>query len=154
MNQYWTACILITASVAAAQILPGGLGAHWWREPQMVEKLGLTPEQQKKMDDAFLLSRLKLIDLTASLDKEEAILEPLVSAERPDAGKIRGQIDRIAQARAELEKANSNLLLELRLLLTPDQWKRLHEGALGLGPRARRIANGQDSASPPVKKQR
>jgi periplasmic protein CpxP/Spy len=154
MRRYWIVGILLTASVAVAQILPGGLGSHWWRSPQMVEKLGLTPEQQKKMDDAFLLSRLKLIDLTASLDKEEAILEPLVSAERPDAEKIRAQIDRIAQARAELEKANSNMLLELRLLLTPDQWKRLHDGALGLGPRARRVANGPDGPSPPVKKQR
>jgi Spy/CpxP family protein refolding chaperone len=120
----------------------------------MVEKLGLTPEQQKKMDDAFLLSRLKLIDLTASLDKEEAILEPLVSAERPDAEKIRAQIARITQARAELEKANSNMLLDLRLLLTPEQWKLLHDGASGLGPRARRIGNEPDGPSPPAKKHR
>jgi Spy/CpxP family protein refolding chaperone len=120
----------------------------------MIEKLGLTPEQQKKMDDAFLLSRLKLIDLNASLDKEEAVLEPLVSAERPDAEKIRAQIDRIAQARAELEKANSNMLLELRLLLTPEQWKRLHDGASGPGPRAKRIGDARGGPSPPVKKQR
>src|SRR5262245_50392190 len=95
----------------------------------MVEKLGLAPEQQKKMDDVFQQSRVKLIDLTASLDKEEAILEPLVSAEQPDAEKIRAQIVRVADARSELEKANANMLLGLRLLLTPDQWKTLQANA-------------------------
>jgi Spy/CpxP family protein refolding chaperone len=76
---------MLTASSAVAQILPGHLGSRWWRSPQMVEKLGLTPEQQKRMEDVFQQSRLKLIDLTASLDKEEAILEPLVSTDQPDA---------------------------------------------------------------------
>jgi Spy/CpxP family protein refolding chaperone len=153
MNRYWTACILFIASVAGAQILPRGLGSRWWKSPPMVEKLSLTADQQKKMDDIFQQSRLKLIDLTASLDKQEAIMEPLVSAERPDAEKIRAQIDQIAQARAELEKANSKMLLELRLVLTPDQWKSLQTVGSGLGPRPRRIADGPDRPGPPVKKQ-
>jgi periplasmic protein CpxP/Spy len=152
MTRYWTACILLTASLAVAQILPRGLDSRWWKSPKMVEKLGLTADQQKRMDDIFQQSRLKLIDLTASLDKQEAILEPLVSAERPDAEKIRAQIDQIAQARAELEKANSNMLLELRLALTPDQWKSLQAGIPGMGPRARRIANGPDGTGALVKK--
>jgi len=154
MNRYWTVCILFAASVAAAQILPRGLGSHWWKSPQMIEKLGLTADQQKRMDDIFQQSRLKLIDLTASLDKQEAIMEPLVSAERPDAEKIRAQIDQVAQARAELEKANSKMLLELRLALTPDQWKSLQTGAPGLGPRAKRFFDAPDGAAPPIKKQR
>lgn len=153
MKRRWIVWTLFT-SVAVAQILPTGLGARWWKDPQRVEKLGLTAEQQKKMDDVFLLSRLKLIDLTASLDKEEAILEPLVSADPPDAEKIRAQINRVADARAELEKANANMLLGLRLLLTPDQWKKLQAGAPGLGPRAKRFFDAPDGAAPPIKKQR
>jgi periplasmic protein CpxP/Spy len=105
----------------------------------MIEKLGLTPDQQKKMDDVFQQNRVKLIDLTASLDKEEAILEPLVSAEQPDADKIRAQIVRVADARAALEKGNANMLLGLRLLLTPDQWKSLQSGAAK--PRPRKLVN-------------
>jgi Spy/CpxP family protein refolding chaperone len=132
-----------------AQILPGGLGSRWWRAPQLVEKLGLTPEQQKKMDDVFQQNRVKLIDLTASLDKEEAALEPLVSAEQPEAQRIRTQIGRVADARAELEKANANMLLGLRLLLTPDQWKSLQAAATG--PRPRKVGNPNDSLPVPKK---
>jgi len=100
----------------------------------MAETLGLTAEQQKKMDDIFQQSRLRLIDLSAGLQKEEAIMEPLLAADRPDEAKILVQIDKIAQARAELEKANARMLLGLRSTLTLEQWKKLQEMKPGQGP--------------------
>jgi len=141
---------LLTILPAAAQILPAGLGSRWWRAPQISEKLALTPQQQNMMDAVFQSHRIKLIDLTAALDKEEATLEPLVSADQPDADKIRAQIVRVANARSELEKANANMLLELRLLLTPEQWRILQVGAPSK-PRARRPA---DAVAPAPKKSR
>lgn len=102
-----------------------GLPGRWWNNPQMVEKLALSSDQQKKMDDIFQQNRLKLIDLNATLRKEEVTLEPLVSADQPDEARILAQIDKVAQARAELEKANARFLLGIRRLLTPDQWKKL-----------------------------
>jgi periplasmic protein CpxP/Spy len=108
---------------AMERTLQGGLAGRWWTNPRNIQRLGLTPDQQKKMDEIFQQSRLKLIDLTAALDKEEAVLEPLVEADQPDAVKIRAQIDRVAQARGELEKANANMLLGIRLILTPSQWR-------------------------------
>jgi Spy/CpxP family protein refolding chaperone len=90
--------------------------------------LELSGEQQKKMDEAFHQYRLKLIDLTASLQKEELILEPLFAA-MPAApeneAKILTQIDRIADARAELEKANSRMLVGILQILTPEQRNKL-----------------------------
>jgi Spy/CpxP family protein refolding chaperone len=61
----------------------------------------------------------------AVVQKEEAIMEPLVSAEQPDEAKIVAQIDKVAQARAELEKANARILLGIRRVLTPEQWNKL-----------------------------
>ena len=86
------------------------LQGRWWSNPQTVEMLGMTSDQVKKMDDIFQQHRLRLIDLNAALAKEEAILEPLVAADQPDDAKVLPQIDRVAQARAELEKANSRML--------------------------------------------
>ena len=76
--------------------------------------LSLTAEQQQKMDDVFQQSRIKLIDLTATLDKEEAILEPLMKAERLDEIKVGMQIDKVADARAKLEKVNAQMFLGVR----------------------------------------
>jgi Spy/CpxP family protein refolding chaperone len=138
---------LLFATAAAAQILPPSLAGRWWNLPQLAQRLSLTPDQQKKMDDVFQQNRLKLIDLTASLDKEEATLEPMVAADQPDPVKIRPQIDRVAQARAELEKANANMLLGIRLLLTPEQWKTLQ--AVGTGPRPKKLVRPEEAPQVP-----
>lgn len=103
----------------------GGPPGRWWMDPMLVQKLGLTADQQKRIDTLFQQSRLKLIDLSAGLQKEEALLEPLLEADRPDESQVLGQIDRVAQARAELEKANARMLLGFRGVLTLDQWKKL-----------------------------
>jgi len=125
-------------------MMPGPAG-KWWDNPELAKRLNLTAEQQKKMDEVFQQNRLRMIDLHAALEKEEAILEPLIEAASPDDAKALPQIDRVAQARAELEKANARLLLGLRHVLTPEQWKMLEseqhgphgpDGRGGPGPHA------------------
>ena len=110
----------------------GVKSGKWWTSPDMAQKLSLTDDQKRKMDDIFQQHRLKLIDLQASLEKEEISLEPLVGADQPDDAKVFAQIDRVAQARAELEKANSRMLWQVRRVLTPDQWKQLQTSPVKL----------------------
>jgi Spy/CpxP family protein refolding chaperone len=107
--------------------LRGGGSDKWWNNPDLAAAAGLTKDQQRKMDDVFLQYRLKLIDLNAALEREEVALEPLVATDALDQSKIEPQIDRIAQARAELEKANGRMLLGIRMLLTPEQWKKMQK---------------------------
>ncbi|HWW96646.1 MAG TPA: Spy/CpxP family protein refolding chaperone [Edaphobacter sp.] len=97
----------------------------WWHNPDLVQKLTLTPDQQKRMDDILQQSRLQLIDLRANVEKQELLMEPMLAANPPDTNKILAQIDHTAQARAELEKANAKMLLGIRNVLTPDQWSKL-----------------------------
>jgi Spy/CpxP family protein refolding chaperone len=125
------------------------MGPHgrWWDNPEIAQKLGLSADQQKKMDDIFQQSRLKLIDEHASVEKEETILEPLLSAEQPDESRILAQIDKVAQSRAELEKANARMLLGLRGVLTTAQWKTLQ--TLGPERRDRFERREQDGARGP-----
>ncbi len=140
-----------------------GPGGRWWDNPDISQKLGLSADQQKKMDDIFQQSRLKLIDQHAAVEKEETILEPLLAAEQPDEARILAQIDKVAQSRAELEKANARMLLGLRGVLTTAQWKTLqtlgpqpgerfdrHRSDDAHGPRGRRTPGGPpDGNAPP-----
>jgi Spy/CpxP family protein refolding chaperone len=106
--------------------LQTGLNGTWWREASWIKTLELTPDQRKKMDDAFLQNKIRLIDLSAALEKEETLLEPLVENIRPeDEVKILAQIDKVADARAGLEKANARWLLAMRQILTQDQWNKV-----------------------------
>jgi Spy/CpxP family protein refolding chaperone len=103
------------------------MGPHgrWWNDPAFVTLLSLTPDQQKKMEDVFEQNRPKLMDLSSQVKAEEVKMAPLLEADQPDESKVLAQIDRIAQTRAELEKANARMLLGLRRVLTQDQWKKL-----------------------------
>jgi Spy/CpxP family protein refolding chaperone len=125
--------------------MPGPTG-KWWDNPGLAKRLNLTADQQKKMDDVFQQHRLRMIDLHAALEKEEATLDPLIEAANPDDSKVLPQIDRVAQARAELEKANARLLLGLRHVLTPEQWKTLDSE--GHGPHGPGGRVGQPGPTP------
>jgi len=142
--------------------LGSGPAGRWWNNPNMVEKLSLTDDQRKSMDSILLDHRENLVDMHASVEKAEIAMEPLMSADQPSEQLILAQIDKIAQARAELEKANARFLLAIRAKLTPDQWKQLQAaraerranrpGADGVGPhhmRDRRGPQGAPQATPP-----
>jgi Spy/CpxP family protein refolding chaperone len=104
---------------------PHGAQGRWWNNPDLVEKLKLTDDQRTAMDEILLKHREKLIDMRASVEKAELEMEPLIRADQPNESQILAQIDKLAQARAELEKANARFLLAIRGKLSPDQWKEL-----------------------------
>jgi periplasmic protein CpxP/Spy len=129
---------------------------RWWNNPKVVEKLKLTDDQRKAMDEIFQQHREKLVDLRGNVDKAEIEMEPLVRADQPNESAVLAQIDKVAQARAELEKANARFLFELRAKLTPEQWKQVqefrqnHEGMRGMrrGGEGGQPGNGGDRRAP------
>ena len=120
--------------------LGAGDHGHWWNDAKVVERLKLTDTQRKAMDDTLQQHRETLVDLRGTLEKSELELEPLMKQDQPNESQILAQIDKVAQARAELEKANARFLLAIRSKLTPDQWKQMQ------ADRAQRMANRPSGA--------
>jgi periplasmic protein CpxP/Spy len=131
---------------------------RWWNNPRVAEQIGLTDDQKKKMDDIFQQHRLQLIDLNAALQKQQAIMEPLIQSDQPEESKVLSQIDAIATARANLEKDRARMLFSLRQTLTADQWKKLQTLARDGRPRGDRgqgggRRGGPDGGAPPTGQQ-
>jgi Spy/CpxP family protein refolding chaperone len=105
-----------------------GFGEHgmWWKNPELATRIGLTPDQQKKMEDLYIQSRIESIDLRASLEKQQLLMEPLMSAPAIDKPKADAAIDKLAETRAKLEEVNMKTAISIRAVLTPDQWVKLH----------------------------
>ena len=99
----------------------------WWKDSDLMKKIGVNDDQVAKIEKIFQDHRLQLIDLHADLEKQEAILEPLVEADQPVESQVVVQIDRVAQARANLEKSDAVMLLAIRRVLSVDQWKKLRD---------------------------
>jgi len=137
-----------------------GMGGKWWNNADLANKLNLTDQQVQQMEQIYQQHRLKLIDQVAAVQKQEVMLEPMLSADRPDETQVLAQIDKVAQARAELEKSNARMLLGIRQVLSADQWKQLKSemppapmrrmGPDGPdGPRGRRGPDGPPPQGPP-----
>jgi len=103
---------------------PGGPG-QLLNDPRMAERLGITADQRSRIEAATQEHRLRRIDLNAAREKAQVLLEPLVKAEPPNEAQIMAQMDRVAQAQAELQKDEMRLQLEIRRILTPEQWRRM-----------------------------
>jgi hypothetical protein len=97
----------------------------WWTNTAFVARLGLTDDQKSRIERAFEASRQNLTTSRDQLEKEEAQLSKMLAAETLDRGGIATQINRVVQARGDLERVNSLMTLEMRGVLTSLQWSQV-----------------------------
>jgi Spy/CpxP family protein refolding chaperone len=116
--------------------MPPGMkgGGKWWKNSELVQKVGVSDQQVTQMEQIFQNSRTKLVDLRANLEKAEMALEPLMEADNPNEAQIGAAIDRVSQARAALEKEHAMMLVGIRKVLTLNQWKKLQEEERNMRP--------------------
>ena len=115
----------------AVSTMRGGLQlgppGRWWDDSHFAQDLHLRPEQQKRMDSIFEENRGNLVSRYTALQQEESRMEALSRAQNPNEPELDAQIDRVSRARADLEKANTRLLLQIRRQMDADQIARLEE---------------------------
>jgi Spy/CpxP family protein refolding chaperone len=98
---------------------------RWWDDKHYAKNLHLRPDQKKRMDDLFDENRANLVNRYETLQQEESKMEVLSHAQTLDESALFAQIDRVAQARADLEKATTHVMLQVRKEMDPDQITRL-----------------------------
>lgn len=110
---------------AAHGALQVGPPTRWWDDKHYVKQLKLSDDQQRRMDAIFEQSRPVLVNRLENLEREEQRMQVLTQAKTLDEAALFSQIDRIEQARADLAKANTHYLVQLRNELAPEQVARL-----------------------------
>jgi hypothetical protein len=105
---------------------PGRQSGPGSRGPDPTMALGLSEDQKKRIDAIVERYALVLARNRTDLDREDAILARMMEAEPLEPAKVvAAQVERVVQARNELERTNSKQTLEIRETLTRDQWLRL-----------------------------
>lgn len=99
----------------------------WWNNSSMMAQLGLTDDQKSKIEKIYDNHKPNIASDSALLATQEAQLAALLAADPVDHNAVLAQIDRVAQARADLERANSGMSLEMREVLTASQWTQLQK---------------------------
>jgi periplasmic protein CpxP/Spy len=98
---------------------------RWWKDPETAKKLQLNDGQISQLDQIFYEYRLKLIDYGAATEKEDLKLQNLLDADVPNEGQVSSQVDQVLSARGKLEREYTMMSLDLRKVLSLDQWRQL-----------------------------
>jgi Spy/CpxP family protein refolding chaperone len=105
-------------------VLRGDMG-KWWRDPETAKKLQLNDGQVSQLDQIFYDHRVKLIDFGADMEKQDLKLQSLLDADQPNEGEVGSQVDQVLAARGKLEREYTFMNLDLRKVLSLDQWRTL-----------------------------
>jgi hypothetical protein len=102
-----------------------GLSGRWWDNKGMARSLGLNGDQQKRMDHVFSQNRDTLQQRYDAFVKQQAKLDALKRDSTASENDLFTEIQRTAQARAELEQAYTHMQLQIKGELTPEQVNKL-----------------------------
>jgi Spy/CpxP family protein refolding chaperone len=115
--------MIISAPAWASDFnLPRG---KWWENPQLVERINLSAEQQEGIRTLVVAHARRMIDLTAEVKRTELDLRELADRPSFDPQEVRAAYSRFQQARQVLDSERFELLLSIRQLLSSEQWQEL-----------------------------
>jgi Spy/CpxP family protein refolding chaperone len=109
-----------SATVTAGGVKLGPTG-RWWDEKAFVRTIGISRDQQRKMDAIFDANKPAIIETYKTLETQKAKYTALSSNPEADKSELFASIDAVNQARAALQKANTQMLLQIRDQLSKDQ---------------------------------
>lgn len=112
------------AAHSSVQFGPVG---RWWDDRTVVQSIGLRREQQRQMDTIFNANKPAIVSSYKTFLNEQAKLKALNKDPKVDQTRLFTAIDEVNQARAALQKATAQMLLEIRKQMTPDQIEKLEK---------------------------
>jgi Spy/CpxP family protein refolding chaperone len=113
--------LLLFATSAFGQLPPG----KWWRQPEIIQNLSLTEDQQDKLDAIFRGAANDLIDTKAEIDKGTIALRGELDKPQLDRNAIRAIAQRINAARSKKFESELMMLTDMRAVLSETQWNKM-----------------------------
>lgn len=113
--------LLIASSTLAADLPPG----KWWRKPEIVNVLGLSADQQEKLENVWRGASTDLIDARGEVEKQNIALRAELDRPQLDRRAVQAAAARLNIARGRLFERELMMLVDMRAVLTDAQWQRM-----------------------------
>jgi len=115
--------LLISPAIALGmQGVPLG---KWWHNPQVSKQMNMNKDEIRRLDESFIDSRRKLIDLKSKLERERFELENLLEKETLNEAAAMEQFRRVESARNRLATERFSFLIQVRKLLGFERYQNL-----------------------------
>jgi len=135
-----TVC-LATIPLSAQEGLPRG---KWWKQPEIVKHLGISSDQQTRLDQIFRNHANVLIDTRGEVEKATLSLRSELDQNQLNRKEIQAAASQLNLARARLFEEELMMLVDMRNALSAEQWKQVRSGL-----ESRRQRSGQQSPRNP-----
>jgi Spy/CpxP family protein refolding chaperone len=119
--------IVTVLAMAGPAMANGSSRWRWWQNDEIITQLKLTPEEIKKLDDAYVESRRGMLEIMGRVEAERFKLEEMMSRPEIDVAAVREQNRKMESARSELAEVRFDFLLESREILGHARFQKLTE---------------------------
>lgn len=126
-KKIWFAVLLaflFTPSVLLAQQMMHG---KWWNNRSVSEELQITDSERKLLEQKYMESRRKMIDLKSSLERERLELDIALDEPGTDKATIKDHYEKLEKARAKLSEERFGFLIEVREIIGAQRFQSLKE---------------------------
>lgn len=118
------ACTAIASMDLMAQGMPPG---KWWQRPEVIQELQLTNEQQNRLDEIFRNAANDLIDAKADVDKLQIAIRGELDRPQVRKAELLRIAAQLSAARGTLFERELTMLVDMRAVLTDQQWTRMRQ---------------------------
>ena len=108
--------------LAAWQVRAGG--PHHMMQ-RVLSQLALSDAQMGEIEKLHFSAEREMIEIRHQLDQARLELEQAFEASEPDKKGIFALIERVEMFEVQKKKNRLGLMLDIRALMTPEQWKQL-----------------------------
>jgi Spy/CpxP family protein refolding chaperone len=112
---------MLSLPLIAADLPPG----KWWRRPEVVNQLGLTEEQQSRLEGIFRTAATVLIDARADVDKLQVAIGSEIDQPQLNRANLQRLANELSTARGKLFEREIMMLADMRGVLNEQQWTKL-----------------------------
>jgi hypothetical protein len=102
-----------------------GPSGRWWDDRTARQQVGITRDQQRRMDTIFDANKQAIISNYQEYEKRKANLDALSKDPKVEQSKLFAAIDATNEAKTALQKARTQMLLQIRQQLASDQMTKL-----------------------------
>jgi Spy/CpxP family protein refolding chaperone len=137
MHKIIIPAVVLAGALFAQPPRPPMVTQNWWDNKIAVNSLDLSDAQTKQLTSIQTAYVGRLKDLRAAANKAESNLADVFNQTSADELKAEAAIDQYANARDNLTRALTKMSLQMRNVLTAEQWQQLQNlqaGRLGLRP--------------------
>jgi Spy/CpxP family protein refolding chaperone len=126
LKKVWVGILLIfiinLSGLAAGQDVPSG---KWWYNQKVVQNLNLTQNEIRQLDQLYVDSHRRLIELKNAVEREQFELDTLLGKKKVDDAKVREQFKRLEKARTDLADERLGFVIRVREIIGAERFQQL-----------------------------